>query len=116
MCTPLCRNLPLEPVPSGTSLGGRKIQARILGQLHFQALHDMRFKPLSSCKSPVREHWTKVCLVWGKPLLCCLLIAGRKVQVSQAERSDAVVAQRPLSHKERTEARGDRERRGDFRK
>ena len=41
------------------------------------------------------------------------LTAGQKVQVSQAERSDAVVAQCPLSQMEKIEARGDRERRGE---
>ena len=38
-------------------------------------------------------------------------IAGQREQVSQAERSDAVAAGRPLSWKEKTEVTEDRERR-----
>ena len=53
--TPVYRNLPFQPVPNGTSLGGRKIKERILGQSYFQALHDMRFEIYYSQKSSIRE-------------------------------------------------------------
>ena len=45
--TPVYRNLPLERVPNGTSLGGRKIKVRRLGRSHFQPLHGTRSEPLS---------------------------------------------------------------------
>lgn len=113
MCTPSgIETCHLSLFPVGL-LGGRKIKARILRQSHPRALHDMRFEPLSPCNFQLGALTAGLT---GVRQACPLSspAAGQKVQASQAERSDAVVAQCPLSlYEERTEARGARERRGE---
>ena len=56
MRPPVYRNLPFQPVPSGTSLGSRKIKVRILWGIqtssHYMILG---LNLLRSCKSPVKE-------------------------------------------------------------
>ena len=95
VCTQVCGNLLLGPVPKGTSLGGRETKVWILGWLDFEPRADI-------CMPITHE----INLPSGEPLHFCLSpvrwALGQRGQVSQAGRSDVVAAWCPLSRKDKT--------------
>lgn len=65
---PLYRNLPLQPVPSGTCLGGRETKMRLLGRWDLQPLNEVRFDRHPARTPPVSDLLDRD-LPGGGPLL-----------------------------------------------